>query len=51
VIGREFSYELLHAAHPLAEGDLQFALAKLAQAELVYARGIAPNATTRSSMR
>jgi tetratricopeptide (TPR) repeat protein len=45
VIGREFSYELLHAVHPLAEEDLQSALAKLAEAELVYARGIAPDAT------
>jgi len=45
VIGREFSYELLRAAHPLAEGDLQFALAKLAEAELLYTRGIAPDAT------
>jgi tetratricopeptide (TPR) repeat protein len=45
VIGREFSYELLHAVHPVAEVDLQFALAKLAEAELVYARGIAPDAT------
>jgi len=45
VIGREFSYELLHAVHPLVEGDLQFALAKLAEAELVYARGTAPDAT------
>ena len=45
VVGREFSYELLHAIHPAAEVDLQSALAKLADAELVYARGIAPDAT------
>jgi class 3 adenylate cyclase/tetratricopeptide (TPR) repeat protein len=45
VIGREFPYELLHAVHPLAEGDLQSALAKLAEAELIYTRGIAPDAT------
>jgi tetratricopeptide (TPR) repeat protein len=45
VIGREFSYELLQAVHPLAEGDLQSALAKLAEAELLYTRGIAPDAT------
>jgi predicted ATPase len=45
VIGREFSYELLHAVHPLAEGDFQSALAKLAEVELVYARGIALDAT------
>jgi tetratricopeptide (TPR) repeat protein len=45
VIGREFSYELLHAVHPVAEEDLQSALATLAEAELVYARGMAPDAT------
>jgi len=45
VIGREFSYALLHAIHPAAEVDLQSALAKLADAELVYARGVAPDAT------
>ena len=28
VIGREFSYELLHAVHPIAEEDLQAALAQ-----------------------
>ena len=45
VIGSEFSYELLHAVHPIAEEDLQRALRKLADAELVYVRGIAPDAT------
>jgi class 3 adenylate cyclase len=45
VIGREFSYELLHAVHRLAEGELQSALAKLAEAELVYVHGLAPDAT------
>ena len=45
VIGSEFSYELLHAVHPLAEDDLQYALRGLADAELLYARGIAPEAT------
>jgi tetratricopeptide (TPR) repeat protein len=45
VIGSEFSYELLHAVHPIAEAELQAALRKLAEAELVYARGIAPDAT------
>jgi class 3 adenylate cyclase/tetratricopeptide (TPR) repeat protein len=44
VIGTEFSYELLHAVHPLAEEDLQETLRKLADAELVYARGIPPQA-------
>jgi tetratricopeptide (TPR) repeat protein len=45
VIGSEFSYELLHAVHPIAEEDLQRALRNLADAELVYVRGIAPDAT------
>ena len=45
VIGSEFSYELLHAVHPIAEEDLQRALRKLADAELLYVRGIAPDAT------
>ncbi len=45
VLGREFSYELLHAVHPIAEDDLRGALSKLADAELVYVRGIAPDAT------
>ena len=45
VIGSEFSYELLHAVHPIAEADLQRALRTLADAELLYVRGIAPDAT------
>ena len=45
VIGSEFSYELLHAVHPIAEEDLQRALRKLTDAELLYVRGIAPEAT------
>jgi len=45
VIGGEFSYELLHAAHPIAEQDLQRALCTLADAELLYVRGIAPEAS------
>jgi predicted ATPase len=45
VIGGEFSYELLHAVHPVAEEDLQRALRILADAELLYVRGIAPDAT------
>jgi tetratricopeptide (TPR) repeat protein len=47
VIGGEFSYELLHAVHPIAEEDLQRALRKLADAEMLYVRGIAPDATYR----
>ena len=45
VIGREFSYELLHAASQIPQDDLQAALAKLADAELIYANGIPPEAT------
>ena len=45
VIGSEFSYELLHAVHPIPEEDLQRALRSLADAELLYVRGIAPEAT------
>jgi predicted ATPase len=44
VIGSEFSYELLHAVHPLAEADLQGALRRLADAELIYVHGIPPEA-------
>src|SRR6266852_2084646 len=45
VIGSEFSYELLRAVHPIGEAALQAALRKLADAELLYVRGIAPDAT------
>jgi class 3 adenylate cyclase/tetratricopeptide (TPR) repeat protein len=45
VIGSEFSYQLLRAIHPIAEEDLQRALRTLADAELIYVRGIAPDAT------
>ncbi len=44
VIGSEFSYELLHAVHPIDEADLQGALRKLADAELIYVHGIPPDA-------
>ena len=44
VIGREFSYELLLAVSPMTENALQSALAKLADAELIYARGVPPDA-------
>jgi class 3 adenylate cyclase len=45
VIGGEFSYELLRTVHPIAEQDLQDALRTLADAELLYVRGIAPEAS------
>jgi len=44
VIGSEFSYELLHAVHPIAQADLQTALRSLADADLLYLRGIVPDA-------
>jgi len=47
VIGREFSYELLQEVSPIPQDDLQSALAKLADAELIYARGTPPTATYR----
>ncbi len=39
-LGREFSYELLHAVAPVSETDLQTALAKLVEAEILYQRGM-----------
>ena len=44
VIGREFSYGLLHAVYPAPEGHLQAALEALSNAELLYVRGIPPEA-------
>jgi class 3 adenylate cyclase/tetratricopeptide (TPR) repeat protein len=44
VLGREFSYELLQAVSSMPEAELQAALTKLTDAELIYARGIAPEA-------
>jgi len=45
VIGSEFSYQLLHAVHPIAQQDMEAALRSAADAELVYVRGIAPDST------
>ena len=45
VIGSEFSYGLLHAVHPVAESELERSVRRLIDAELVYARGMAPDAT------
>src|SRR6266851_2039172 len=45
VIGSEFSYELLHAVHPIPEEALQHALLNLSDSDLLYVRGIAPDAT------
>ncbi len=44
VIGREFSYQLLQAIHPMGEAQLQAALRKLTGAELLYEHGIPPEA-------
>jgi class 3 adenylate cyclase len=44
VIGGEFSYELLHAVHPINVETLQGALRNATDAELIYVRGIAPDA-------
>lgn len=43
-LGREFSYGLLQAISPLDEGILQQALAKLVEAEVLYQRGLPPQA-------
>jgi len=44
VIGGEFSYELLHALQPGTESELESELHKLTDADLLYFRGIAPEA-------
>jgi len=43
-IGREFSYALLRAVSPLPDDELQTALARLVTSELVFQRGIPPDA-------
>jgi len=43
-IGRDFSHELLAAAAPLAEAELQEALRRLVEAGLVFQRGAPPAA-------
>jgi class 3 adenylate cyclase/DNA-binding winged helix-turn-helix (wHTH) protein/predicted ATPase len=47
VVGREFSYEVLQAVAPMAEAVLQQGLAQLVEAELLYQRGLPPQATYR----
>ena len=47
MLGREFSYELLHAVAPFDKRSLGGALAQLVNAELVYQRGVPPDATYR----
>jgi predicted ATPase len=46
-IGREFSYELLHAVSLVNEETLQSRLKQLVEAELVYQRSLPPQATYR----
>src|SRR5207244_12373443 len=45
VLGREFSYELIHAVSPVDETTLQQGLRQLVEAELLYQRGLPPQAT------
>ena len=44
VIGREFSHEVLAAVSPLSEADLASALEQLVHSELVFRRGVPPEA-------
>ena len=44
-LGREFAYALLQAVSPWDEGTLQQGLHQLAEAELLYQRGLPPLAT------
>jgi predicted ATPase len=44
-IGRQFSYALLHAVSQLDEVMLQHELGRLVEAEIVYQRGLPPQAT------
>ena len=43
-IGREFTYELLHAVSPLHEEKLQQSLRQLVETELVFQSGVPPQA-------
>jgi TOMM system kinase/cyclase fusion protein len=45
VIGRQFSYELLQAVSQVDKGMLQHELGRLVEAEIVYQRGVPPQAT------
>jgi class 3 adenylate cyclase/predicted ATPase len=44
-IGRRFSYELLQAVSPVDEATLQQGLGRLVESELLYQRGLPPQAT------
>jgi len=43
-LGREFTYEILQAVWPLDEETLQRGLRRLVDAELIYQRGLPPQA-------
>jgi predicted ATPase len=45
VIGREFSHELLAAVAPMSASQVGDALERLVASELVFRRGISPEAT------
>jgi predicted ATPase len=45
VLGRHFTYDLLLRVSPLDEATLQYELARLVEAEMVYQRGRPPQAT------
>jgi predicted ATPase len=45
VVGRELTYEVLSAISPLTEATLQQELSKLVKSELLYQRGLPPQAT------
>jgi predicted ATPase len=47
LIGAEFSYELLHAVHPVAEVSIERALRTASDADLINIRGVAPRAVYR----
>ena len=47
VIGRQFSYELLHTVSHVDAVMLQHELGRLVEAEIVYQRGLPPHATYR----
>jgi len=47
VVGREFAYEVLQAVGPLEEAMLRQGLAQLVEAELLYQRGLPPQARYR----
>ena len=47
VIGSEFSYDLIQAVHPIPDRDLQAAIRRATDAELIYVRGIPPDASCR----